>query len=514
MPRPHTTMRKIRDVLRLRLADGLSLRQVARSLSMPHTTVADYARRATAAGLTSWPLPDGLDGDAELEARLFSTAKPVDTTRVEPDFALVQRELRRKGVTLALLWLEFAELHPDACSYSSFCRHYRTWKGRRDVTMRQDHKAGEKLFVDFPGMTIPIYDATTLEVSFNAELFVAVMGASSYLFAEAVRSQALAHWVEAHEHAFEFFGGTPAIVVPDNLRSAVTRSHRYEPDVNATYQEMAEHYGCVVIPARPYKPRDKAKVEAGVQLCERWIIARLRHQRFTSLGELNEVIGHLVAALNAKPFKKMDGSRASHFNEIDRPALGPLPQSRYDLATWTFAKVSIDYHVEVDRHFYSVPYALVGVVVDVRATSSVIEVFHKHRRVASHQRSYAARYVTDAAHMPSSHRRYAQWTPGRIIRWAATTGPSTAQLVEGLMTTRPHPEQGFRSAMGVMRLTKQYGPERLEAACARACAIESFSFKSVASILQHGLDQQPLAAPGPRRRTVTHANVRGPSYYQ
>jgi transposase len=302
--------------------------------------------------------------------------------------------------------------------------------------------------------------------------------------------------------------------VSDNLRSAVTRPHRYEPVLNATYQELATHYGTALIPARPYKPRDKAKVEAGVQLCERWIIARLRHQRFTSLGELNEVIGHLVAALNAKPFKKMDGSRASHFNEIDRPALGPLPRSRYDFATWTFAKVSIDYHVELDRHFYSVPYALVGVVVDVRATSSVIEVFHKHRRVASHQRSYGVRHVTDPAHMPSSHRRYAQWTPGRIIRWAATTGPSTAQLVEGLMAARPHPEQGFRSAMGVMRLTKQYGPERLEAACARACAIESFSYKSVASILQHGLDQQPLATATPRRHAVTHANVRGPSYYQ
>jgi transposase len=514
MPRPHTTMRKIRDVLRLRLGEGLSLREVARSLSMPHTTVADYARRATAAGLTSWPLPDELDGDAELEARLFATSPTVTPTRVEPDFVIVQRELRRKGVTLALLWLEFTELHPDACSYSSFCRHYRTWKKRRDVTMRQDHKAGEKLFVDFPGMTIPIYDARTLEVSFHAELFVAVMGASSYLYAEALRSQALAHWVGAHEHAFEFFGGVPSIVVPDNLRAAVTRAHRYEPDVNATYQEMAAHYGCVVIPARPYKPRDKAKVEAGVQLCERWIIARLRHQRFTSLAALNEVIGDLVAALNAKPFKKMDGSRATVFNEVDRPALRPLPTARYELATWTLAKVSIDYHVEVDRHFYSVPYGLVGTVVDVRATAGVIEVFFKHRRVASHQRSYGVRYVTDPAHMPSSHRRYAQWTPGRIIRWAAATGPSTAQFVEGLMAARPHPEQGFRSAMGVMRLTKQYSPERLEAACARACAIESFSFKSVASILKHGLDQQPLAATAPRRHTVTHANVRGPSYYQ
>jgi transposase len=340
------------------------------------------------------------------------------------------------------------------------------------------------------------------------------MGASSYLFVEALRSQELVHWIAAHEHAFEFFGGVPRIVVPDNLRSAVTKAHRYEPDLNATYQEMAAHYGVVVIPARPHRPRDKAKVEAGVQLCERWIIARLRRQRFTSLAELNEAIMHLVAQLNMRPFKKMDGSRASVFDEIDRPALGPLPTARYELATWKQAKVSIDYHVEVDRRYYSVPYGLVGTLVDVRATPATIEVFSKHRRVASHQRSYGVAHVTDPAHMPSSHRRYAQWTPGRIVRWAAATGPSTAQFVEGLMAARPHPEQGFRSALGVMRLTKQFGPQRLEAACARACSIESFSYKSVASILKHGLDQQPLAPPAPRRHSATHANVRGPSYYQ
>ncbi len=514
MPRPHTTMRTIREVLRLRLGEQLSLREVARSLSMPHTTVADYARRATAAGLTSWPLPEELDGDAELEARLFAPAAPVTSRRPEPDFALVQTELRRKGVTLMLLWLEFKGLHPDACSYSAFCRNYRTWRSHRDVTMRQEHKAGEKLFVDFAGMTIPIYDERTLEVSFRAELFVAVMGASSYVYAEALRSQELAHWITAHEHAFEFFGGVPAIVVPDNLRAAVTRASRYEPDLNATYQELAQHYGVVVIPARPYKPRDKAKVESGVQLCERWIIAALRKHRFTSLSELNAVIRQLVVALNERPFKKLDGSRRSVFEVVDRPALGALPGARYELATWTRAKVSLDYHLEVDRHYYSVPYGLVGAIVDVRSTSATIEVFVKHRRVASHQRSYGVRHVTDAQHMPSSHRRYAQWTPGRIVRWAAATGPSTAELVEGVMAARPHPEQGFRSALGVMRLSKQYGADRLEAACTRACAIESFSYKSVASILKHGLDRQPLTTTTRRPATVTHANVRGPSYYQ
>jgi transposase len=504
-------MRKVRDVLRLSWGEQLSLRQVARSLSMPHTTVAVFLRRAKDAGLT-WPLPEDLDDDA-LERRLFGTAAP-SSSHAAPDFATVKRELAVKGVTLQLLWLEYKELHLDGYGYSQFCHLYRTWRRHQSVVMRHDHKAGEKLFVDFPGVTIPIYDERDLTVSFRAELFVAVLGASSYLFVEALRSQQLEHWVTAHVHAFEFVGGCPEVVVPDNLRSAVTKAHRYEPDLNATYQEMAAHYGVAIIPARPYKPRDKAKVEAGVQLVERWIIARLRKQRFTSLADLNETIGELVEAVNAKPFKKLEGSRASLFKELDQPALRALPCDAYEFASWRAAKVNIDYHVEVDRHYYSVPYQHAGAVVEVRLTSSTVEVFFKNKRVASHLRSYQkGRHATDAAHMPDSHRRYLEWTPGRIVAWAQKNGPATAEFIDALMKSRPHPEQGFRSALGVMRLVKKYSPERLEAACARALLVKSFSYKSVESILKHGLDQRPLRAQRTRAHSA-HRNIRGPNYYQ
>jgi len=507
-------MRKIRDVLRLRLREQLSLRQVAMSLAIPHTTVADYVRRARDAGITSWPLSAELSDDDALEARLFGPPVSSPSLRPEPDFEVMKRELARKGMTLMLLWVEYREEHADGYEYSQFCLLYRTWRKKLDVTMRQDHKAGEKMFVDFPGLTIPIYDERDLTVSFRAELFVAALGASSYLYAEALRSQELVHWCHAHENAFEFYGGCPALCVPDNLRSGVTKPHRYEAQVNATYQEMARHYNVVIIPARPYKPRDKAKVEAAVLVAERWIIMRLRKEHFTSLGVLNERIAELVEVINHRPFKKMEGSRASVFAEIDQPALRPLPGTRYDFATWTKAKVSLDYHLQIDRNFYSVPYTLVGQVLDVRTSANVVEVFFKNRRVASHKRSYAKRMaVTEPAHMPSSHRRHAQWTPSRIVHWAQKTGPSTAAFIAALLESRPHPEQGFRSALGVLRLEKRYGASRLELACARSLSIHSLSYKSVSSILQHGLEQRPLVDV-PLRANPTHVNVRGPNYYQ
>ena len=511
MPRPHTTMRQIRSVLRLVLRDNVSRRTTALSLSVPRTSVNDLVTRALAANIT-WEVVNELD-DTQLEARLFHPA-PKETTHPQPDFVAMKKELAKKGVTLQLLWLEYLEQYPGGYGYSQFCHLYRTWRRHLNVTMRQDHKAGEKLFIDFPGLTIPIYDERTLEVRFHAELFVAVLGASNYLYAEALRSQELEHWVMAHVHAFEFLQGCVEVLVPDNLRSGVTKAHRYEPDVNATYLEMAEHYGAVVIPARPYRPRDKAKVESGVQLAERWIMAVLRHRHFTSLAELNEAIAGLVERVNDKPFKKLEGSRRSLFEELDRPALRALPTEPYEFATWKKARVNIDYHLEWMRHYYSVPYQLAGQVVDVRATSTTIEVFFKNKRVASHQRSYAAgRHTTDPAHMPASHRRYLEWTPERIVAWASKNGPSTGAFIEALMKSRPHPEQGYRSALGVMRLEKKYGAARLDDACARSLALRAFSYKSVASILQHGLDRQPLRRESPRAH-VTHHNLRGPNYYQ
>jgi transposase len=508
-------MRKIRDVLRLSLGEGLSLRQTAASVQMPFTTVADHLRRAKAAGL-AWPLPEGLDDDA-LEARLFPAGAPPTVVRPVPEWAKVHLELKRPHVTLMLVWLEHREVFPDGHSYSQFCELYRRWRRGVDVVMRQDHKAGEKLFVDFPGHRIPIYDEHTGVLAFEAELFVAVLGASSYLYAEAVRSQELLHWVSAHVHAFEALGGCPAIVVCDNLRSGVTRPHRYEPDVNATYQDMAAHYGVAVIPARSYKPRDKAKVEAGVLLAERWIMARVRNERFGSLAEANVEIARLAEWMNGRPFKRLAGSRRSLFEQIDRPALRALPATRYEFAAWRRAKVNIDYHVEVraERHSYSVPYALAGEVVDLRLSAGTVEVFHRHRRVASHLRRFSPGFSTDPAHMPESHRRHAAWTPSRIIAWAAVTGPSTARLVETILAARRHPEQGFRSCLGIVGLGKRYGAERLEAACGRAVAAKANSYRSVESILATGLDRKPLpATTAPASAHPDHDNLRGPGYYR
>ncbi|MCC6174768.1 MAG: IS21 family transposase [Chloroflexi bacterium] len=507
-------MRKIREVLRLSLADGLSRRQVGVAVGLPYTTVADYLARARRAGL-GWPLPEEMD-DRVLEGRLFaSAALPPARTRPLPEWSTVHRELRRKGVTLQLLWMEYKERHPDGYQYTQFCRHYRAWQRGLDVVMRQEHRAGERLFVDFAGQTIPIVDPHTGEIS-EAELFVAVLGASSYTYAEATPSQALPHWIAAHVHAFEYFGGAARIIVPDNLRAGVSRAHRYEPELNRTYAEMAAHYGAAVIPARPRKPRDKAKAESGVLIVERWIAAALRNRTFFSMAEANAAIRERLEWLNARPFAKLPGSRRSLFSDIDRPALRPLPARRYVFATWRTAKVNIDYHhVEVERHWYSVPYQLVGQRIDVRLSAASVECFVAGRRVASHLRSSKpGRHTTLPAHMPESHRRHLEWTPGRIVRWAERSGPATGRLVTAILESRPHPEQGFRSCLGILRLGRRYGDERLEAAAARAIAIRALSYRSVESILKAGLDHAPLpdaAAPAPIRR---HANLRGATYYE
>jgi len=507
-------MRKIREILRLALGEGLSRRTTAAATGLPYTTVSDHLGRAAAAGL-GWPLPDDMD-DAQLEARLFARAEPLPSaSRPLPDWPTVHRELRRKGVTLQLLHMEYKERQPSGYQYTQFCRHYHAWARHLDLVMRQEHRAGEKLFVDFAGQTIPITDPATGEIT-AAQLFVAVLGASSYTYAEALPSQELPHWIAAHVHAFSFIGGCVRLIVPDNLRAGVTRAHRYEPDINQSYAEMAAHYGAGVVPARPRKPRDKAKAEQGVLLAERWVLAALRHRTFFSIAEANAAIRERLAWLNARPFKKLPGSRAVLFAELDRPALRPLPPVPYEFAVWKTATVNVDYHVEVDRHWYSVPYGLVGERCDIRVTAATVEVLHHGRRVASHRRSGdQRRFTTDAAHMPEAHRRHAEWTPGRIVRWAEQTGPAVAALVAGIMASRPHPEQGFRSCLGIMRLGRRYGDARLEAAAARALAVRALSYRSVESILRNGLDGLPTPGSEPVTTTIgDHANVRGAGYYE
>jgi transposase len=512
MARERISMRKISEVLRLTYEVGLSQRQVGASLGLASGTVATYLSRASAAGLR-WPLPADLPA-AELEGKLFPAKRASSCPQpLEPDFATWHRELGRKGVTLRLLWEEYrAASPPTSYSYSQACARYQAWRNRLKLSLRQVHKAGEKLFVDYCGPTVPVVDHPSRAVR-EAQIFVAVLGCSNSTFAEATWTQTLPDWIGSHVRAFAFFGGAPQLLVPDNLKAGVTKPCRYEPEPNATYTEMAAHYGTAILPARPYKPRDKAKVEAGVQLVERWILARLRHQTFGSLVDLNTAIGALLVDLNQRPFKKLPGSRHSQFLAYDQPALQPLPPQPYEYAEWRTARVHLDYHVEVAGHFYSVPHRLVRQRVDVRLTASTVEILYAGERVASHARSARkGSFTTVPAHMPLSHQRHLEWTPGRFLNWAQTIGPHTRLVVEHLLEKR-YPEQGYRSCLGLLNLVKRYGPTRLEAACQKAVSVGAYTRRSVASILDHGLDLlSPSPTPDPTA-PLEHENLRGPTYY-
>lgn len=505
-------MRKIKDVLRLKFDQGLSDRQIARSCSIGRPTVAEYLRRFTAAGLT-WPEAETLD-DGALDRRLFPPApQAACTERGVPDWAHVHQELRHRGVTLFLLWQEYKAERADGYQYSWFCDQYRAWAGKLDLVMRQTHRAGESLFVDYAGQTIAVCDPGTGELR-AAQIFVAVLGASNYTFAEATWSQQLADWIGSHVRAFEFLGGVSETVVPDNLRSAVSKAHRYEPELNPSYQEMARHYGVAVLPARARQPRDKAKVEVGVQIVERWILAALRHRTFFSLAELNGAIRELLTVLNRRAFRKLPGSREALFEALDRPALRPLPATPYVFAEWKRVRVHIDYHVELEGHYYSVPYPLIRREIELRYTARTVECFHQGQRVASHRRSpLKGRHTTVTEHMPSAHREYAEWTPQRLVRWAAHTGPATAGVIAHILTQRRHPQQGFRSCLGIMRLGKRYGAERLEAACVRALKLGACTYKSLESMLRQGLENEPLPQTPEPTTALEHGNVRGAAYY-
>jgi transposase len=510
MPSERLSMRRIRELLRLKFELGLSTRLIATSLGISKGAVSDYLQRAQVAGL-GWPAPAGLDDEA-LERRLFPGQPPSKAPRAEPDWAAVDRELRRQGVTRALLWQEYRAEHPGGYGYAWFCEHYEAWAARRAPTMRQRHRGGEKVFVDYAGDPIDVIDPET-GVARPMKPFVAAMGASSYVYAEARPSEGLADWIGCHVGLFAALGGVPAIVVCDNLKAAVARRDRYEPQINRTYQDLARHYGAAVIPAKPYKPRDKAKVEQTVQLAERWILARLRNQRFFSLAELNAAIADLVAELNARVMRAYGMSRAELFAAVDAPALKPLPAEPYAYAEWKICRVGLDYHVEIDGCWYSVPYRLIREQVDVRKSQRTVEVFHKGRCVASHARSPGRRgHTTVPEHMPSAHRRHAEWTPARLMASAQKIGPATAGLVATIMAERPHPEQGFRTCMGILTLEKRYGRARLETACQRAAQIKARSASSVRSILATGLDRAFLE-PEPDHQPLRHGNLRGRDYF-
>ena len=505
-------MRKLREVIRMKFEMKLSGRMIARSCGLSPGTVSHYLGRIEVAKL-GWPLPAELDDDEALTKRLFPQEGHPVANRPEPDFCVIHQELRRKHVTKMLLWQEYRESNPDGYEYSRFCEKYQVWAGHLGVTMRQLHVAGEKCFVDFSGDGIEVVDPKTGEVRV-AKLFVAVLGASNLTYVEPVFTEQLETWISCHVHAFEFFGGVSELTVPDNLKSGVTKANKYEPELNRTYADLARHYGTAIIPARPYKPRDKAKVEQGVLLASRWILAVLRNHTFFSLGELRDAVKPLVTRLNDRLMKKLKKSRRQIFEELERAALKPLPSAAYEFADWAKPRVGFNYHVEFDEHHYSVPYTLYGHELDLRATATTIEVFRGGKRETSHERSSVKHgYTTKTEHMPKGHREQAEWTPERLITWARTVGPMTAAVFEEIMRSRPHPQQGFNACRGIMNLRRDYEDKRIEKACARAKERRACTYRSVAAILQNNLDRDETPLEEQQASLPLHENLRGAAYY-
>jgi transposase len=506
-------MRNIKEILRLKWTCGLTHRQIARALGVSVGAVSVYASQAAVAGL-DWAAIESLDETA-LAQRLSSVTPAPTSDRAMPDYLAIHQELRRKGVTLNVLWEEYVAGHvgePTYC-YSQFCHRYRAWAATLKRSMRQTHRAGEKLFADFAGSTVPIY-AREGGVAFQAHVFVAVLGASNYTYACAQRDETMASWIGGLVQALEYIGGVPALLVPDNPKALIAQPDRYEPVLGRTTQEFVSHYGTAMLPARPRKPQDKAKVEVAVQIVERWILARLRHHRFFSLGALNKAMSKLLTDLNQRPLKKLGGTRREWFERLDQPELRSLPGRRYEVATFRVCRVNIDYHVEVDGHYYSVPHRLVRQEVEVRLTRHAVEILHGGKRVAAHVRQdRRGAHSTVADHMPAAHRAHLEWSPGRLLRWASSIGPGAAVLVEHLLTNKPHPEMGYRACLGLLGLARTYDKTRLEAACARAVHVGALSRRSVKSILEAGLDRQPLPTTDTTWHPPEHENVRGPNYY-
>jgi len=508
-------MRKIKEALRLKYEHGLSVREIARSCQASRTTVSEYLIRARAAGI-DWQEAAELT-DTQIEERLFPVPMPSSVERPMPDFEYIYNELRtyRKfNLTLIQLWLEYKEEHPDGYQYSQFCEHYRRWKKKLDYYMRQEHRYGEKVFIDFSD-GLSFIDLATGEIILT-QLFLAVWGASNYTYAEATLTQTLPEWIGAHRRAFQYFQCVPRVLVPDNLKSGVSKACKYDPEINRTYADMAEHYGCAVVPTRPRKPKDKAKVEVGVLIAKRWILSVLRKRHFYSLAELNAAIRECLERLNTRPMRKLKKSRREVFESMDRPAALPLPTHPYEYAEWLTARVGFNYHVDVDDHSYSVPYQLLHEKLDIRLTATTIEVFRKGERVAAHARSYVkGEYTTLREHMPPEHRAYAEWNPSRFIKWAGKTGTATARLVEKVLAGRTYPEQSYRACMGIINLGRHYEPERVEAAAERALKYNACSYRSMKAILASGLDKHRDENENTGQMSLPlHQNIRGPEYYQ
>lgn len=508
MSRKRTSMRKIKEILRLS-GKGLSPRQIAKIVKIGRTTVQDHLQRSFEAGI-NLEIAESIS-EEELEQRLFKVPR-ITTNRALPCWETIHLEHRKSNVTLQVLWEEYRDQEADGLSYSYFCNLYRKFSKTVDLSMRQVHKAGEKMFVDYCGKTVEIIDSITGEIR-QAQIFVAILGASNYLYAEATWSQQLSDWISSHVRALEFFGGVPKAIVVDNLKSGVTSPSYYDPDINPSYAEFARHYDTVILPARIKKPKDKAKAEAGVQLVQRWLLAKLRHQKFFSLTSLNRAIQGLLITLNDRPFRKLEGCRRSIYESLEKAVLMPLPISAYEFAAWKNAKVNIDYHVEFKKFFYSVIWREVHQRVRIRATASTIEIFKADKRIAVHPRKYTGdRYSTLEEHMPPQHKAM-KWNPGKLVNMAAKIGESVKSVIETILNSRPHPEQGYRASLGVLRLGRLLGNDRLINACKKAIEIGSPTYKSIKAILENGQDRCALSEQE-NRELPKHQNIRGSKYYK
>ena len=514
MPTVRISMRKLREILRLRLNGELSMRQIRDSLRLSLGAVQKVISKAEELDL-NWQAIEQLD-DQQLASRFY----PESDTRMSgqrqlPDWAEVSQELKNQGVTKHLLWEEYTQQFPNrSYSYPQYCFLFQEWLKKQKRSMRQIHKAGEKLFVDYAGQTIPIVNSSTGEMRF-AQIFVAVLGASNYIYSEATWSQKLPDWIGSHVRAFTFFGGVPKLVVPDNLKSAVSKACRYDPDVNPAYQQLAAHYGTAIVPARPYKPKDKAKAEVSVQVIERWILARLRHHTFFSLAELNQCISALLNDVNNKSFKQLKGTRQQWFESIDRPALQPLPKQAYHYTDIKHVKVNVDYHIQYDNHLYSVPHHLVGEKLELHAKDQLIELYFHNKRITSHVRKYHPGMTTQPEHMPTRHEKHLQWTPGRLMNWAKDLGDDVLRWVQALLKQKQHEEQAYRSCLGLLNLSQSYPPERLNMACAIANQHSLYRLKQVKQILLSNQDkliaEQQTKTPIPLPQS--HENIRGPESF-
>lgn len=502
-------MKKLKEIARLLLECNLGIRPIAKACNISVSTASLYAEKFKELGASYREIRE-TDEDA-LSDLLFPKDKKV-STRALPDFAYIARELTKKGVTLQLLHEEYKRDNPEGYEKSRFYQLYHDWKKKADPVMRITHKAGEKMFVDYSGDK-PSYQDQTTGKRIEAELFVSALGASSYIFAYAEPDQTTKSFIQCNIKAFEYYGGTPQCLILDNLKAGVTHACYYDPEINVTLAAMAEHYNIAVIPTRVAKPKDKAKVENAVLQAQRRILAALRNRTFFSLRELNEAIAEETKKLNERPMAVMNKSRHDLFVEIEKPVLKSLPSERFVIASWTKAKVHIDYHVKVEKAYYSVPYTLIGESLDIMHTGTVVEIYHKGKRVASHIKvDKPGAFVTENLHMPAEHRQYLEWTPQRIKLWGQKIGPHTKTLMEEIMSHRVHPEHGFRSCLGIIRLSKTYSPERVESACKRALEIGAYNYKSVKSLLVMKLEE---AAPENTERIIPlHDNIRGGNYYR